>query len=578
MKNLLEAVLASRGFTDQNDREAFLHPSYEAFKHDPFLLPDMESAVARLVQAKERKDIIVIYGDYDIDGLTATTLLLDSFEKFGIEASAFIPNRFVEGYGLATSAIEKIAAQGAQLIVTVDCGSLSHKEIARAGELGVDVIVTDHHSVADTMPEAVAVINPKRLLQDHPQTYDKFSVLSSRFSAKDSQNSELRTQNLYPFLDLAGVGVAFKLVQALQTRLDGLPVGQEKWLLDLVALGTVCDVVTLVDENRANVYWGLEVMKKTRRPGLKALLAVSRIDPSKLIARNLGFGLGPRLNAAGRLETAQLALDLLRAQDPQVALSLAETLDGMNTARRSDQDKIYKAAIIQAETYAKHPVLVVSDPEWSHGIIGIVAAKLLERYAKPTFVLQELEDGTAKGSARSYGDFSAVDAIRATETYLVKGGGHKLAAGVTIETHNIAPWRTAMNEYHHSLKLVDQIKHLEPVGEVTLSDFSLCSESNIMPLSQLEPFGHGNREPVFEFTNLTVISRRLMGADNQHVKYRFEDSKGKMMDMIAVGKADVLNAQMGYVVAAWAELRLNERNRRRSVEGLLKKMKEANTD
>lgn len=573
MKNLLEAVLASRGLTDLNDREAFLHPSYENFRHDPFLLPDMEKAVERLIQAKEQRHKVMIYGDYDIDGLTATTLLLDSFEKFGIEASAFIPNRFIEGYGLAISAIENIAAEGARLIVTVDCGSLSHKEIARACELGVDVIVTDHHSVAETMPEAVAVINPKRLLQDHPHVYDKFSVLSSQFSERQTKNQELRTKNLYPFCDLAGVGVAFKLVQALQTRLPGLALGQEKWLLDLVALGTVCDVVTLVDENRANVYWGLEVMKKTRRPGIRALMAVSRIDASKLIARNLGFGLGPRLNAAGRLETAQLALDLLRADDPGVALGLAETLDGMNGARRSDQDRIYKAAIIQAETYTEHAVLVVSDPEWSHGIIGIVAAKLLERYSKPTFVLQELEDGTAKGSARSYGDFSAVDAIRATETLLIKGGGHKLAAGVTLETGNIVPWRIAVNEYHRSLKLVDQIKHLEPVGDVTLGDFSLCSELNVVPLSQLEPFGHGNREPMFEFTSLTVISRRLMGADNQHVKYRFEDSAGKMMDMIAFGKADVFTAQIGDVVTVWTELGLNEWNGRRSVEGMLKRMK-----
>lgn len=547
MSKLIDAVLAARGLTNQVEREAFLHPAYETYKHDPFLLPDMKEAVGRLVTAKETQEKVVIYGDYDIDGLTATTVLLDSFEKFGISASAFIPNRFVEGYGLATPAIEKLADEGAQLIVTVDCGSLSHEQITRANELGVDVIVTDHHSVAETMPPAVATINPKR------------------------------TDHAYPFIDLAGVGVAFKLVQALQTKLDGLPEGHEKWLLDLVALGTVCDVVTLQDENRANVRWGLEVMKKTRRPGIKALMAVSRVEPNKLVARSLGFGLGPRLNAAGRLETAQLALDLLRTTDPSEALSLAETLDGMNTARRSEQDKIFKSAIVQAETFETLPVLIVSNPEWSHGIIGIVAAKLLERYSKPTFVLQELDDGTAKGSARSYGDFSAVEAIRATEELLIKGGGHKLAAGVTIETTKIMAWREEVNKYYRSLKLPDQAKHLEAVGEVTLPDFAQAVENAVFELGQLEPFGNGNREPIFEFTNLIVVSRRTMGADNQHVKYRFEDRNGKMMDMIAFNKADVFTTEIGESMNVWCELGINEWNGRRSVEGILKRMEARET-
>ncbi|MEO5499721.1 MAG: DHH family phosphoesterase, partial [Candidatus Saccharimonadales bacterium] len=317
---LVEAVLLARGLTDKETRQTFLHPDYLATSHDPFLLPDMDKAVARLVEAHKKKQNVVIYGDYDIDGLTASTVLLKSFEAFGINARVFIPNRFIEGYGLSAKAIETLAGEGAELIVTVDCGSLSHKEIARANELGVDVIVTDHHSVAETMPDAIATINPKR------------------------------TDHSYPFIDLAGVGVAFKLVQALQTKLEGFPKGQEKWLLDLVALGTVCDVVQLSGENRTNVFWGLEVMKKTKRPGIKLLMAVSRVEPSKLFARSLGFGLGPRLNAAGRLETAQLALDLLLTDDSMKALELAERLDLMNQQRRVEQDRIFKAARTQADT------------------------------------------------------------------------------------------------------------------------------------------------------------------------------------------------------------------------------------
>ncbi len=539
---LVEAVLSARGLTDKEKRQTFLKPDYLATCHDPYLLPDMEKAVKRLVEAYEKKQNVVIYGDYDIDGLTASTVLLKSFEAFGISARVFIPNRFIEGYGLSAKAIETLAGQGAELIVTVDCGSLSHKEIARSNELGVDVIVTDHHSVAETMPDAIATINPKR------------------------------TDHTYPFIDLAGVGVAFKLVQALQTRLDGLPKGQEKWLLDLVALGTVCDVVTLTGENRTNVFWGLEVMKKTKRPGIKLLMAVSRVEPGKLVARSLGFGLGPRLNAAGRLETAQLALDLLLTDDPMKALELAERLDLMNQQRRTEQDRIFKAARIQADAMADDHVLIVSDPSWSHGIIGIVAAKLLEKYYKPTFVLQEMDDGTAKGSARSYGDFSAVDAIRATETLLIKGGGHKLAAGVTLQAENIGTWRKAVNQYYKDLKLSDQQRHLEVRSDVTLTDFSKCTEGNVLSLTQLEPYGHGNPEPVFEFPKLIVENRRTMGAEGQHVKYRFVDAHGQTMEMIAFNKAESFTAVMGDEVRVWCQLDINEWNGRCAVEGRLLKL------
>lgn len=542
---LVELVLAARGLTDKVEREAFLHPDYQLFRHDPFLLPDMDKAVERLILAKDRKEQVVIYGDYDIDGLTATSVLLDSFEKFGIKTHAFIPNRFVEGYGLSSGAIERLADDGAQLIVTVDCGSLSHREIQRANELGVDVIVTDHHSVAETMPDAVATINPKR--PDHK----------------------------YPFIDLAGVGVAFKLIQALQTKLDGLPLGHEKWLLDLVALGTVCDVVELRDENRANVYWGLEVIKKTRRPGIRALMAVSGVTPQTLVARSLGFGLGPRLNAAGRLETARLSLDLLTATDGRQALDLAQKLDIMNTERRAEQDRIFKQAIIQAEERAADPVLIVSDPSWSHGIIGIVAAKLLERYYKPTFVLQELEDGTAKGSARSFGEFSAVTAIRATEQHLIKGGGHKLAAGVTLQTENITAWRDAMGVHYRSLKLENQLRFMEPVADVTLDDFAQWEVDEIQALDALEPYGMGNPQPIVAVGPLTVITRRTMGAENQHVKYGLTDKTGERREFVAFNAADKFVAEPGDTVRIWAEPSINEWRGRRAAEGRLLKMEMA---
>jgi single-stranded-DNA-specific exonuclease len=557
MSPLFESILEARGLTGEA-REHFLSPDYGQ-RHDPFLLPDMQKAVDYLVEVHGNKDRIVIYGDYDIDGLTATTVLLDALESFGfVDVDAYIPNRFVEGYGLTIDAVEKIAQMGAKLIITVDCGSLSEKEIVRANELGMKVIVTDHHNVAPQQPPAVAVINPKRLLADFPDEYKDY-LLRSNSAKRDG---------LYPFLDLPGVGVAFKLVQALQTRLNGLAADQEKWLLDLVALGTVCDVVTLVDENRMHVYWGLKVLAKTRRQGLKALMAVAAVEPEKVNARHLGFGLGPRMNAAGRLETAQYALDMLRASDGIEALEQAQRLDELNIVRRSDQDKIYKAAILQAEHYMSDPVLVVSHADWSHGVIGIVAAKLLEKYKKPAYVLQELGE-ESKGSARSFGDFSAADAIRAADDIITKGGGHKLAAGVTLPTKNISLFRQRVNEYYRTRKLFNQEALLLPKEDVTLSGFYEVSEALLDELALLEPFGNGNPEPVLKVNQLLVVNQRRMGADAQHVKLELRDSAGQQLSLIAFGAPESFFAEPGEYVTAWFQPIVNEWRGRRSIEGRL---------
>ncbi|TWP28502.1 single-stranded DNA exonuclease RecJ, partial [TM7 phylum sp. oral taxon 348] len=295
-----EKILASRNI-DKDKLNSFLSPDYDLEKGDPYLLPDMQKAVDRIKTAYEKGEKIVIYGDYDVDGISATALLLDAFESFGFkDIQSFIPNRFVEGYGMTIGAVDKIKSMDANLIITVDCGSLCHNEINYANSLGIDTVVTDHHNVAETPPPAVAAVNP-------------------RFGG-----------HLYPFSDLAGVGVAFKLVQALQKELDGLPEGYEKWLLDLVALGTVCDIVKLTGENRANVYWGIEVMKKQRRTGLKALMAVANIDKADISAKTLGFVFGPRINAAGRMETASLALDMLISKNGDDALNKANYIDNLN--------------------------------------------------------------------------------------------------------------------------------------------------------------------------------------------------------------------------------------------------------
>jgi len=556
--SLFEKILAARGITPEKQADFFL-PNYNA-SHDPFLLPDMQAAVDRLVLAHTRQEKITIYGDYDIDGLTATTLLLDAFRQFGFShIDTFIPNRFIEGYGLTIDAIERIAATGAQLIITVDCGSLSHNEITRAKELGVDVIVTDHHNVAPHQPPAVAVINPKRLLQYNPDAYENYRLKQP--SAK-----------LYPFLDLPGVGVAFKLVQALQTKLEGIAKGHEKWLLDLVALGTVCDVVTLVDENRTHVYWGLQVLAKTRRPGLKALMVVAGVEPSKVNARSLGFSLGPRMNASGRLETAQHSLTLLTAAEPLAAFDSARLLDDMNKARRKEQDGIFAEALVQAESLTDDPVLVISAPGWNHGIVGIVAAKLLERFQKPTFVLGE-EGGIAKGSARSFGDFSAADAIRAVEDIITKGGGHKLAAGVTLPVENVAAFRRRVNDFYKSKKLTNQAELLLPRAEVD-ARIDEIDEALVANIAQLEPFGSGNQPPILRTSNVRVADLRRMGEMGQHIKLTVKDADDRRLVLVAFNAPEHYFVEINTTVTVWYSPEINEWQGRRSVEARLLHLEE----
>ena len=536
---LFERILAARGLNDVSARQAFLSPDYAATKYNPFLLSEMDKAVARLVLARQHQEKVVIYGDYDIDGLSATALLLDAFHSFGFQhLDAFIPNRFVEGYGMTIGAVDKVRDMGAQLIVTVDCGSLCHTEIAYAAELGIDTVVTDHHNIAPTRPPAVATVNPK--YADHE----------------------------YPFRDLCGAGVAFKLVQALQTRLDGLPDGYEKWLLDLVALGTVCDIVTLADENRANVYWGLEVLKKQRRTGLKALMAVSGIEPETVNARHLGFGLGPRMNAAGRLDTAQHSLDMLTATDGIEALAASEKLEAFNVERRSIQDKIFKQACEQADDMADDRVLVVASEGWNHGVIGIVASKLVETYKKPVFIIG-IRGDTATGSARSFGNFSAADAVRAADDIILRGGGHGAAAGVTLETAQIPAFRRRVNEFYDSLNLINQTSFLQPHADVEIKDFAEITEELVEQISRMEPFGNGNPEPILKITRVVVAGVRRMGANGQHVKIALRDASEKTLQVLAFNAPEMFFREPGDEIAAWFQPNINGWNGVRTVEGRL---------
>ncbi len=534
---LFDRILAARGFNDKT-KAAFLLPDYKNV-HDPFLLPDMDKAVERIIRAHKKQEKVVIYGDYDIDGLTASTLLYDALKSFGfLSVEIFIPNRFEEGYGLTVNAIEKFSKDGIGLVISVDCGSSSEKEIIRANELDLDIIVTDHHNPLIKKLPAIAVVNPK--------------ISTSK----------------YPFSDLAGVGVTFKLVQALQTRLDGLADGQEKWLLDLLALGTVCDIVSLVDENRTNVYWGLKVLAKTKRPGLKALMLVSGLDPEEtegINTRALGFRLGPRLNAAGRLETAKHSLDLLTSTDNLEALKKAEYLDDLNRSRRIEQDKIFKQASSQAEHFKDDSVLVVSDPDWNHGVVGIVASKLLEKFKKPTFVLQEMGD-ESKGSARSFGEFSVIDAVNSAKKLINKGGGHKFAAGITLPTKNINAFRKKVNDFYKSQNLGDQKSLLLPKADAT-AELGEINEELVSQIAQLEPFGIGNPQPIIKCENLKVFSVKKMGDSNQHVKLGLKDAHGQSMQFLAFNAPKLYFVEPETYISIWFHPNINDWNGSRTVEG-----------
>ena len=533
VSEIIEQILENRGISKES-REAFLNPDYYN-QHDPFLLPDMEKAVERLLAAHKKQEKITVYGDYDVDGVSASTIILDAFEKFGFKnIDYFLPDRFKDGYGMNERGVKLLAERGTGLILTVDCGSLNHAEIDFAKGFGIDTIVTDHHNIAEVQPNAVAVVNPRRKENQYPQA-EKF----------------------------AGVGVAFKLVQALQTRLDGLPLGQEKWLLDMVALGTVCDIMQQTVENRQNTFWGLKVMEKTRRNGLKSMLAYAGID--KLNSSTLGFVLGPRINSSGRLETAEKALELMIEKDSFKALEKAKYLDGLNKKRRKLQSDALEIAIQKAKDFENDKVLVIADENFNDGIIGIVASGLMEKFKKPVFVIS-IDGEIAKGSARSFGGFSSSQAVDKAREIIIKGGGHDAAAGVTLPTSKIDEFRKIVNEFYDSLNLEDQLKYLLPKVDIHLEDFSPISLDLFEKITALEPFGKGNEEPTFEIKNARVVARQEMGDKKQHLKLTLTDGENEIK-MLKFNAPEEFFVEIGEEIDVVFSLGLNEWQGQKNIEG-----------
>jgi single-stranded-DNA-specific exonuclease len=500
-------ILAARGMAPE-EMGAFLFPDYERDCHDPRLLLDMDKAVTRILQAVEAGERVVVYGDYDIDGITASAVLLETFAGLGLQASSYIPDRFEEGYGINQAALEALQMQGAQLVVSVDCGITSVDEAAWAKEHGLDLIITDHHSVPEVLPDAIAVVNPKR------------------------------PGDPYPTKELAGVGVAFKLVQALQLAGGRPAVGQEKWLLDLVAMGTICDVVPLTGENRVLASFGLKVLRRTRRAGLRALAGVGGIEIDRISAYQVGFVLGPRMNAAGRLEHAARSLELvMQSTEGARASEIAFELDELNRRRRADQAVILQQADEMAAAYPEAPVLVLAHPEWSHGVVGIVASKLAEKWQRPVLLAQVLEGDKVKGSARSVPGYNMVEALRSQSHLLQKFGGHFFAAGYTLPLANVEQLRQGLGEYH-ARTMTDLATPVIETPDLAWDSMENVNEQLLEWLDLLEPHGSGNRPPVVAIDGVTVAAVRRVGAEKTHLSLRVRDRSGKQLGAIGFGMAE----------------------------------------
>ena len=495
MSKIFEQLVKNRHLNDD-----FLHPQYEK-TIDPFTLYDMDKTIARIKQAIKNQEKILIYGDYDVDGVTASTLMEQALILAGIDKDSIeimLPDRFADGYGMSPKLIERAKGHQITLVITVDCGSRNHEIIHELNELKTDTIVTDHHETDDEMPEAIAVINPHR--KDHP--------------TPDLQN-------------LAGVGVAFKLAEAL-VREHLIKNGQEKWFLDLVLLGTICDSMLLDRDNRRLGFYGIKVLAKTRRPGLQELMR--RAGVKTLNADSVGFQIGPRLNAAGRLDTAELALNLLRAKSAIDAAPLADKLEQLNKKRRTEQ--IAASSEIEARGITNDPVIIETG-KWHEGILGIVAGHLVEKYHKPAFVLTELDNNIYKGSGRSFGDFNLADALSYAKDSIIGGGGHAGAAGVRLDGKNLYNFREQINEYYHSLHLPDQTKYLKQHADLDLTDFSELNLELLDELKQLEPYGPGNEEPIFCLKNINLINVTRMGADRNHLRLDLRDKNGKYLKLVS---------------------------------------------
>jgi len=495
---LCASILSARGLDGPGEAARFLSCGPERF-HDPFLLKDMDRAVARIRCAIDSHELICVYGDYDVDGITATCLLTEALAGLGGQVVSHIPDRTEEGYGLNPGAVERLAEQGVRLIVTVDCGITAVGEVEFARSLGVDVVITDHHHCKNKLPAAVAVVDPRR--EDCP----------------------------YPFPELAGVGVALKVAQALAPQSERERVFRR--FGELAAVGTVADVMRLTDENRALVRMGLELLGRTKRPGLRALLREAGLEPgTEPTTVTIGYGLAPRINAAGRMEQAMVALELLLTRDEERGEALAHTLCRLNRERQAIELDIYEqcAGLLDARPQLAAPAIVLAGEGWHQGVVGIVASRLAEKYSCPTFMIC-LERGQGKGSCRSFGGFNLFAALEQCADLLEGYGGHEMAAGFTILEGNIPAFRervcrlvtlrTGGAPMESSIDVDAEIEHCAQL-----------TAPQVESLSELEPFGSGNPKPVLLLRGSAVVSCCDVGG-GRHLKMKLRRD-GVVLDAI----------------------------------------------
>ncbi|HLC19133.1 MAG TPA: single-stranded-DNA-specific exonuclease RecJ [Thermodesulfobacteriota bacterium] len=486
---LTAQLLINRGLVDCDRAFNFLRPDLKDL-HDPFLMKGMDKAVSRILKAIEAREGIAVYGDYDVDGTTSAALLHLFFKEIGVDTTCYIPDRISEGYGLNAGAIKKLHRSGTRVIITTDCGITNNEEIAFANSLGVDVIVTDHHEPGEKLPPACAIVNPKQ------------------------------KGCTFPFKGLAGVGVAFKLVMALRAGLrkaGGFVSGEPnlRKYLDLVSIGTVSDMVPLIDENRILVSFGIKELERSARAGLKALKDVAGIRPGRIDAYNIAFQLAPRINAAGRVAQAEAAFKLLVTENSREAAALARELDGENTARQKIEMEIFNEAVaILGEDFDDKGIVLFSEG-WHPGVLGIVASRLVERYAKPA-VMIAVDSEQGRGSARGIKSFSILEGLEACKEHLERFGGHKAAAGLTVRKDRLEDFRDMfLRHLNDSITDDDLIPEMELDAAVNLEnvDFRLISE-----IETLSPFGMQNREPLFCLADTHIIRTEVVGG--RHLKFR----------------------------------------------------------
>lgn len=500
---VLDALLLDRGYTKKNEREQFLRPNFDRDLHDPFLFSQMQKVVDRIGEAKSRGETVGIFGDYDADGVTSSVIIHEVLVALNIPVVVYIPEKIHEGHGLNSKALETFAAAGVCLLLTLDCGMTNHNEIAEAARRNIECIIIDHHHVPLVLPEAFAIINPKI----HDETY--------------------------PFRELCGAGTSFKVAQALYYTYLPEQVEQLKWLLDVVAIGTVADVMPLIEENRTIVKYGLIVLGKTRRVGLQEMFAVAGIDveQTKPDAHTIGFRIAPRINAASRMAHAMLAHDLLMERDRARARTLALELDAHNVARQKISAATTEAVrLVAEERYADKKFIFAVDEHYPFGIVGLVAGRIANEYRKPTCVLSRgLE--VSQGSFRSVPELNIIEAIEECDDLLIKFGGHAQAAGMTIKNEHLDAF------YERFSALVEK-----RLANVT-TESELCIDMPLLPehvttkvfrdLLLCAPFGEGNREPVFSLHAMRIGEVRFVGNGKKHLKMRLlSPSGGSSFDAI----------------------------------------------